>query len=598
MVQRKLVSIIDPAPPLIPARRLTKPQVLLLDKALIAPIGLRLLRADTRPDAITVLAQIERFSKEFAGPQTEAEKASAKASIHRIAPGLEGWPELITWLKQLKQETHLAPPPVRQRTRTLSANALGSTANRSPNTQLINDRMTVKFPGNGTSTRTLETSSGNPFPTQTSVGFSFRTKGIPQPVREKGKFGYVKVGQTEVCVPADQDLSSWGAVPIATPDELSQAGLRNFAIPDTHAIAKKVPLVTLKGTPSIEMKDGKQISVYSEADEWATLGAATSAPVWEPALQAVLNECKIGMAIQVPGVVKVLDYTSVYLGKLHDGDQHSFVRRANRSLEPFLGPKITLILSRAHGRPLQAKIAEMNLHDSPQYRADIIEKLQIFLKIAKIVSSMHDARFVHRDLQPKNIVVSDTGDVKLVDLGLAGVIGDKAPSTLVSPVSDIPSGGQPFSPADDVFQMGVLLLQLCTTRVALPGGGDIWTPWGNLHSQFDQLKFWGQEIPPANAMAKMRVKVGIDKASGKDIFRPARTQDFPKFWETAVNRYLVHACKGHIADQSGLTSETLANGIATLTLDMLNPLATERPKLSAIIGTIEFFLNRIGVPTT
>lgn len=47
------------------------------------------------------------------------------------------------------------------------------------------------------------------------------------------------------------------------------------------------------------------------------------------------------------------------------------------------------------------------------------EALRLALAIARGLAAAHRSGVLHRDVSPKNVVVSETGEVKLVDFGLA-----------------------------------------------------------------------------------------------------------------------------------------------------------------------------------
>src|SRR6267142_3888092 len=57
-------------------------------------------------------------------------------------------------------------------------------------------------------------------------------------------------------------------------------------------------------------------------------------------------------------------------------------------------------------------------------RLSIPRLVQIFEKVASAMVHMHRRGVIHADLKPNNILLSRTGDVKVIDFGLAWVKGE------------------------------------------------------------------------------------------------------------------------------------------------------------------------------
>ena len=54
-------------------------------------------------------------------------------------------------------------------------------------------------------------------------------------------------------------------------------------------------------------------------------------------------------------------------------------------------------------------------------QAGEIDLPRVLLQIAHGLGFLHDLRIVHRDLKPQNILVSDDGQLKIADFGLAKI---------------------------------------------------------------------------------------------------------------------------------------------------------------------------------
>ena len=104
----------------------------------------------------------------------------------------------------------------------------------------------------------------------------------------------------------------------------------------------------------------------------------------------------------------------------------------------------------------------------------ILEKLQIIIDACKGLEYAHRHGVVHRDVKPGNIVVSSTGQVKIVDFGIARVgvssmtrTGDVLGTVMYMSPEQVQ--GQAVDARSDVFSLGVVLYELLTARLPFPG---------------------------------------------------------------------------------------------------------------------------------
>ncbi|MBE2187762.1 MAG: serine/threonine protein kinase, partial [Rhodothermales bacterium] len=117
-----------------------------------------------------------------------------------------------------------------------------------------------------------------------------------------------------------------------------------------------------------------------------------------------------------------------------------------------------LVLDYVDGTPLLDYARERPLHD----------RLRLLVDAADAVAYAHQHLIVHRDLKPSNLLVDPSGQVKLLDFGIAKVLTDD---------DTITGGGSPFTPAyaapeqrrgepittaTDVYALGALLHELAT----------------------------------------------------------------------------------------------------------------------------------------
>lgn len=111
-------------------------------------------------------------------------------------------------------------------------------------------------------------------------------------------------------------------------------------------------------------------------------------------------------------------------------------------------------------------------HHADAARLDIRARLGLFLQVTEAVAHAHANLVVHRDLKPSNILVGADGRVKLLDFGIARLLGDDTPgaaavgtatrSGALTPEYAAPEqlNGGVITTATDVYALGVLLFQL------------------------------------------------------------------------------------------------------------------------------------------
>jgi eukaryotic-like serine/threonine-protein kinase len=98
-------------------------------------------------------------------------------------------------------------------------------------------------------------------------------------------------------------------------------------------------------------------------------------------------------------------------------------------------------------------------------------RIDLFIEVCRAVAHAHRSLVIHRDLKPSNILVREDGRVKLLDFGIAKVLGDtengdplatRIEQRLFTPDYASPEQvrGQAVTTTSDVYQLGLLLYEL------------------------------------------------------------------------------------------------------------------------------------------
>lgn len=99
------------------------------------------------------------------------------------------------------------------------------------------------------------------------------------------------------------------------------------------------------------------------------------------------------------------------------------------------------------------------------------EKVRYVREVAEGLAHAHRKGIVHRDIKPRNVFVTDEGEVKLLDFGLAHIAQStltKAGQVLGTPHYMSPEQvlGQAPDPRSDIFSLGALFYELLTGEKA------------------------------------------------------------------------------------------------------------------------------------
>ncbi len=105
------------------------------------------------------------------------------------------------------------------------------------------------------------------------------------------------------------------------------------------------------------------------------------------------------------------------------------------------------------------------------------EALRVTRQVSLALAHAHSRGFIHRDVKPKNIMLTKSGSAKLADLGLARPIIDEARSVaergqaLGTPlyISPEQARGLDVGPQTDLYSLGVTLYHMLTGRVPFQG---------------------------------------------------------------------------------------------------------------------------------
>ncbi|MDR1989681.1 MAG: serine/threonine protein kinase [Acidobacteriaceae bacterium] len=187
--------------------------------------------------------------------------------------------------------------------------------------------------------------------------------------------------------------------------------------------------------------------------------------------------------------------------------------------------RLCLVMERLDGVNLKSHIAKKTL--------DTNEVIEIAMQVADALASAHAKDIVHRDIKPGNIFVGSSGQVKVLDFGMAKSFNPELVA-LRSDGSTIP--GRPIgtvnymaperilqSPLDgrsDLFSLGVVMYEMATGRLPFAGSSPSDTVTNILDKQPDAITALSPQHPEAldEIVQRLLAKMAEDRyQSARDL---------------------------------------------------------------------------------
>jgi eukaryotic-like serine/threonine-protein kinase len=130
---------------------------------------------------------------------------------------------------------------------------------------------------------------------------------------------------------------------------------------------------------------------------------------------------------------------------------------------------------------IEGRVLRSIIHEDGTDSLSVAQILQFIISICEALAYAHAHGVIHRDIKPENIIVTNTGEIKIIDFGIALLltkqnwIGRLLPARLIgTPNYMAPElfWGKHGSPRSDIYAVGIILYELLCGQIPFERKGE------------------------------------------------------------------------------------------------------------------------------
>lgn len=150
-------------------------------------------------------------------------------------------------------------------------------------------------------------------------------------------------------------------------------------------------------------------------------------------------------------------------------------------------------------------------------RLSVRETVDVSRKIAMGIQAAHQKGIVHRDIKPQNILVSESGEVKVADFGIArAATGDTISQNLMGSVhylSPEQARGNYSDEKSDIYSLGITMYEMATGRVPFDSENSVSIALMHIREEITPPRCYFPDIPAS--LEKIILKCTMKRPSDR-----------------------------------------------------------------------------------
>lgn len=145
--------------------------------------------------------------------------------------------------------------------------------------------------------------------------------------------------------------------------------------------------------------------------------------------------------------------------------------------------------------------------------------VDIMQQILSAVALAHQHRIIHRDLKPQNILIDESGTVKITDFGIAVALSGTSITQTNSMLGSVhylspeQARGSMATNQSDIYAIGIILYEMLTGKVPFDGESAVTIALKHFQEELPSVRLYDRHVPQSleNVVLKATAKDPIDR---------------------------------------------------------------------------------------